>query len=81
MAHGDAKAVRIRAEADAKAERIRAAGAKEAAELLSTNTVAVDLAKISKVGEALKGAGSNTMFFGSDASSIGNLLSNPAIVK
>ena len=43
--------------------------------------MAVDLAKISKVGEALKGAGSNTMFFGSDASSIGNLLSNPAIVK
>merc|ERR1712054_540046 len=81
VAHGEAKAVRIRAEADAEAERIRAAGAKEAAELLSTNPVAVDLAKISKVGEALKGAGSNTMFFGSDASALGSLMSNPAVVN
>merc|ERR1712166_374352 len=81
VAHGDAKAVLIRAEADAEAERIRAAGAKEAAELLSTNSVAVDLAKITKIGEALQGAGSNTMFFGSDASALGNLMSNPAVVN
>merc|ERR1712159_563342 len=50
VAHGEAKAVRIRAEADAEAEKIRAEGARSAAELLSTNQVAVDLARISKVG-------------------------------
>merc|ERR1712054_643286 len=81
VAHGDAKAVRIRAEADAEAERIRAEGARCAAELLVTNDVAVELAKISKVGEALQGQGTNTLFFGADSAALGGLLSNPAVVK
>merc|ERR1711998_323034 len=81
VAHGDAKAVRIRAEADAEAERIRAEGARCAAELLTTNDVAVELAKISKVGEALQGQGTNTLFFGADSAALGGLLSNPAVVK
>merc|ERR1712070_518016 len=81
VAHGDAKAVRIRAEADAEAERIRAEGARSAAELLSTNQVAVDLARISKTGEALQGAGTNTLFFGADSASLGGLMSNPNVVK
>merc|ERR1712199_22497 len=72
VAHGEAKAVMIRAESDAEAERIRADGAKRAAELLCENAVAVELAKIGKIGDALQGAGSNTMFFGADASSIGS---------
>ena len=71
----------IRAESDAEAERIRADGAKRAAELLCENAVAVELAKIGKIGDALQGAGSNTMFFGADASSIGSLMSNPAVVR
>merc|ERR1711998_769116 len=81
VAHGEAKAVRIRAEADAEAERIRAEGARSAAELLATNTVAVELAKISKVGDALQGQGTNTLFFGADSTSLGSLMSNPAVVK
>merc|ERR1712054_88996 len=81
VAHGEAKAVRIRAEADAEAEKIRAEGARSAAELLSTNHVAVELAKISKVGDALQGAGTNTLFFGADSSAIGSLMSNPAVVN
>lgn len=81
VAHGEAKAVRIRAEADAEAEKIRAEGARSAAELLSTNQVAVDLARISKVGEALQGSGTNSLFFGADSSSLGSLMSNPAVVQ
>lgn len=81
VAHGEAKAVRIRAEADAEAEKIRAEGARSAADLLATNEVAVELAKISKVGDALQGQGTNTLFFGTDSSSIGNLMSNPAVVR
>merc|ERR1711988_1717714 len=81
VAHGEAKAVRIRAEADAEAEKIRAEGARSAAELLSTNHVAVELAKISKVGDALQGAGTNTLFFGADSSALGGLMSNPAVVN
>merc|ERR1712159_711070 len=81
VAHGEAKAVRIRAEADAEADRIRAEGARSAAELLSTNQVAVELAKISKVGEALQGKGTNTLFFGADNGNLGGLLANPTVVN
>jgi len=81
VAHGEAKAVRIRAEADAEAEKIRADGARAAADLLAQNAVAVELARIGKVGDALQGQGTNTLFFGADSSSIGSLMSNPAVVK
>merc|ERR1711977_342498 len=81
VAHGEAKAVRIRAEADAEADRIRAEGAKAAADLLSTNAVAVDIAKIKQVGEAISGGGTNSLFFGADSSSLGSLMSNPAVVQ
>ena len=81
VAHGEAKAVRIRAEADAEAEKIRAQGAKDAADLLSSNDVAVQLARIGKTGDALQGKGTNTLFFGSDASNLGSLMANPAVVR
>lgn len=81
VARGEAKAVRIRAEADAEAERIRAEGSRAAAELLEQSAVAVDLARIGKTGEALKDGGSSTLFFGAESSNIGNLLSNPNVVK
>lgn len=81
VARGDAKAVRIRAEADAEAETIRAEGARSAATMLSESAVAVELAKIGKVGEALRGGNTNTLFFGADCGDLGGLLSNPSIVK
>merc|ERR1711977_673627 len=81
VARGEAKAVRIRAEADAEAETIRAEGARAAATMLSESAVAVDLAKIGKVGEALQGGGTNTMFFGQTPATLGGILSNPSIVK
>merc|ERR1712054_346600 len=81
VARGEAKAVRIRAEADAEAEKIRAEGSKSAAELLATNSVAVELAKISKTGEALNGKGTRTLFFGTDSTNLGGLLANPTMVN
>merc|ERR1712093_114132 len=81
VAQGDAKAARIRAEGDADAERIRAEGSRAAAELLATSDVAVELAKIDKVGTALQGSGTSTLFFGADANNLGGLMSNPAVVK
>merc|ERR1711998_675160 len=81
VARGEAKAVRIRAEADAEAEKIRAEGAKSAAELLAESAVAVDLAKISKTGEALNGKGTSTLFFGTDSTNLGGLLANPTMVN
>merc|ERR1711988_212220 len=81
VARGEAKAVRIRAEADAEAEKIRAEGAKAAAELLEQSDVAVELAKIKEVGEALQGKGTNTLFFGTDSTNLGGLLANPTLVN
>merc|ERR1712188_184790 len=81
VARGEAKAVRIRAEADAEAERIRAEGARSAADTLSESSVAVDLTRIGKVGEALQGGGTSTLFFGAESNDLGGLLSNPNVVK
>merc|ERR1711998_385569 len=81
VARGEAKAVRIRAEADAEAEKIRAEGSKSAANLLSESEVAVDLARINKVGEALQGSGTSTLFFGAEANNLGGLMSNPNVVR
>merc|ERR1711959_836104 len=81
VARGEAKAVRIRAEADAEAEKIRADGARSAADKLSESTVAVELARIGKVGEALQGGGTSTLFFGAESNDLGGLLSNPSVVK
>merc|ERR1711998_793044 len=67
--------------ADKSLQQALAKGARCAAELLATNDVAVELAKISKVGEALQGQGTNTLFFGADSAALGGLLSNPAVVK
>jgi len=81
VARGEAKAVRIRAEADAEAEKIRAEGAKAAAELLEQSDVAVELAKIKEVGEALSHKGTSTLFFGADSTNLGQLMSNPGVVN
>jgi len=81
VAGGQAKAARIMAEGEAMAEKIRADGARAAADLLASSDVAVELCKIDKVGGALKGGGTNTLFFGADAANIGGLMSNPAVVR
>jgi regulator of protease activity HflC (stomatin/prohibitin superfamily) len=81
VAKGEAKAVGIRAEADAEADRIRARGAKDAADLLSQNEFAVEIAKIKQTGEAIRGSGTSSLFFGADAGNLSGLLSNPSVVK
>merc|ERR1712023_607439 len=81
VARGEAKAAQIRAEGDAMAEKIRADGARAAADLLAESEVAVQLAKISKTGEALDKKGLTTFFFGSDPTQMGSVLTNPTIVN
>lgn len=81
VACGEAKSVKIRAEADAEADKIRAAGAQAAAEMLERTCVAVELAKIKEVGKALRGGGTNTLFFGADPANMSSLMSNPGVVK
>jgi len=81
VAKGEAKAAQIRAEGDAMAEKIRADGARAAADKLAESEVAVQLAKISKTGEALDKKGLTTFFFGSDPTQMGSVLTNPTIVN
>lgn len=81
VAEGEANASRIRARGDAEAEKIRAEGARAAADMLAASEVAVDLARIDKVGQALNHQGTNTLFFGADPANLGGLLSNPAVVR
>lgn len=72
----------ILAKADADADILRAEGSKKAADILATNPVSVDLAKIERTGVALSGSGNNSsFFFGADPSDVKNLLSNPSVVR
>merc|ERR1711998_205575 len=79
VARGEAKAAQIRAEGDATAERIRAEGSRAAADLLAESEVAVQLATISKTGEALDKKA--TFFFGTDPKQLGAVLANPGLVR
>jgi len=77
-----AEKTKILAQADADADILKAEGAKKAADLLSENTVSVDLAKIDRTGAALAGNGNHsTFFFGADPQDVKSLMANPAIVK
>ena len=81
-AAAQAKQTLILAQADADAEILRAQGAKEAADLLATNPVSGDLAKIERTGIALSGNGNNSsFFFGAQPQELGYLLANSEIVK
>lgn len=73
----------ILAQADADAEILRAQGAKQAADLLSTNPVSVDLARIERTGKALAGDGNHaSFFFGAHPQDvIQSLLANASVVK
>merc|ERR1719409_2306188 len=77
IARGRAKAATIDAQADADAEVTRAQGAKQAAQLLEEQEVAVHLATINATGAALKGANSN-LIMGSDPSNMGAMLMSNA---
>jgi len=79
VARGEAKAAQIRAEGDATAEKIRAEGSRAAADLLAESEVAVQLATISKTGEALDKKA--TFFFGTDPKQLGAVLANPGLVR
>merc|ERR1712086_524202 len=79
QARAEAKAAQIRvetenrnltllAEAEAEAMRIRASGQMEAAQQIESSALACELAKIT------------AFFFGSDASNIGSILTNPKLV-
>jgi len=69
-----AESVRIAAIAHADAERLRAQGKQDAAALLETSQVAVDLAKIERAGDMI--CNKPTYFFGSGPSSIPALLAS-----
>jgi len=75
-AKGAAEAEVLKARGDADAERVRAEGQKAAAELLSSNDVAVELAKIDHTGAALDK--NKAFFFGADAKDLGSLLAATA---
>eukprot|EP01059_Diplonema_ambulator_P000006 TRINITY_DN0_c0_g2_i1.p1 TRINITY_DN0_c0_g2~~TRINITY_DN0_c0_g2_i1.p1 ORF type:complete len:565 (+),score=238.47 TRINITY_DN0_c0_g2_i1:78-1697(+) len=79
-AKAEAACLAIKSKSEAEAEEVRAMGAKKAAELLASSQVAVDLMKIERTGTALEKANSS-LFFGSDASNLGALMSNPGIVR
>lgn len=81
VAKGEAKAALTRARAEAEGEKIRAEGAKLAADMISSNPLAVELAKINSVGTAIQGSGTSTLFFGADAASLSGLMSNPAVLR
>ena len=79
VARGQARAAKIMAEGDAQAQTIRAEGAFKAAEKLGASDIAVELARLDKVGSVL---GERTsFFFGADAKELGGMLSNPAVVN
>jgi regulator of protease activity HflC (stomatin/prohibitin superfamily) len=81
-ATANAKKTMIIAQAEADADVLRAEGSKAAADLLATNPVSVDLAKIQRTGDALAGKGNHaTFFFGADSNHLGALLSNQGIVS
>lgn len=92
-AQGKSRAIRIEAKAkadqtmilakaDANADILRAEGAKQAADMLCSNAVSVDLAKIERTGRALAGEGNHaTFFFGAQPHDVQGLLANPSVVK
>eukprot|EP01061_Rhynchopus_euleeides_P037094 TRINITY_DN627_c0_g1_i5.p2 TRINITY_DN627_c0_g1~~TRINITY_DN627_c0_g1_i5.p2 ORF type:complete len:462 (+),score=205.05 TRINITY_DN627_c0_g1_i5:235-1620(+) len=78
-ARAEAGCVDVMAKAEAKADEVRATGSKQAADLLATSDVAVQLARIDRTGTAI-GKGTS-LFFGADPSNLGSLLSNPNAVS
>jgi len=74
-ADAQAQASLVEAQAAAEAERVRAKGAKDAADLLSSNQVAIDLAKMNAQAGVL--GDKSKLIIGSDSSMLGNVLLRP----
>jgi len=74
-AHSCAAAKRIQAQAAADAEVSHAQGKKDAAALLETSQIAVDLAKLEKTGAVL--GNKTTFFFGANPGVLPAMISNP----
>ncbi|KAK7247744.1 hypothetical protein SO694_00088149 [Aureococcus anophagefferens] len=71
-AEGEANAKLVHARADAEAERTRAEGAKQAADLIASSEVAVDLAKMDRSAKMLSGG--EKYFFGQEPSMLSNIV-------
>lgn len=81
-AKAEAEQTMILAKAGADADVLRAEGAKKAADMLSTNPVSVELAKIDRTGLALAGNGNNaSFFFGASSNDFQALLANSSIIQ
>ena len=78
-AKADGSAAMITAEALAQADVMRAKGAKDAAALIESSHIAMELAKIEKTGNALDG--NKALFFGADPQQMASLLANPQMVN
>jgi len=78
-ARGNAKAKLIVAEAEADAERLLAHGSMDAAVILEKSSFAVELARMARVGDAIKDK--TTFFFGGHPQQLPALLANPAVIK
>lgn len=80
-AKADAEKIMILAKAAADADKIKADGALAAANLLSSNPVSVELAKIDRTGDAISGKGNHaSFFFGSNPQDMQSLLANSSII-
>jgi len=79
VARGQARAAKIMAEGDAMAQTIRAEGAYKAAEKIGASDIAVELARLEKIGTVLDQK--TSFFFGADVKDLGGMLSNPAVVN
>lgn len=81
-AKAKAEQIMILAKAEKDAEIVRSEGAKTAADMLATNPVSVELAKIERTGAALAGNGNNSsFFFGADPQIMHALLSNNEVIQ
>merc|ERR1712146_160090 len=76
-ASGEAEADIILADASAQAETKRAEGAKQAADLLSKNKVAVELTKMERSASMLKGG--EKYFFGESPDMLSNIILKGAV--
>jgi len=80
-ASATAKQTMIVAQADADADVLRAEGSKQAADLLATNAVSVELAKIERTGDAIAGRGNHaSFFFGAQPDQFSHLLGNGSVI-
>ena len=86
-AKAKAEEITVLARADADADIVCAQGAQKAADILATNPVSVELAKIDRTGLALSGgkdgggSHSSSFFFGANPGDVQSLLANPNVIK